>query len=66
MPNGCRSPVQLVQLLSGDRRYQDLHDIVEGIAHKVLTDTRSGGLSVRAWSLGISTPSTSRRPGFAN
>lgn len=52
MPDAWRSPAQLVQLLSGrwtlavlgelsngGRRYQDLHDAIGGIAHKVLTDT---------------------------
>lgn len=29
----------LGQLSNGGRRYQDLHDSVEGIAHKVLTET---------------------------
>lgn len=29
----------LAELANGGRRYQDLHDRVEGIAHKVLTDT---------------------------
>ena len=29
----------LTELTTGGRRYQDLHDRVEGIAHKVLTDT---------------------------
>lgn len=29
----------LAELLDGGRRYQDLHDSLEGIAHKVLTDT---------------------------
>lgn len=54
MPNdGWRSPALLVHLVSGrwtlavlaelldggGRRYQDLHDRLDGIAHKVLTDT---------------------------
>jgi len=29
----------LAELVNGGRRYQDLRDRVEGIAHKVLTDT---------------------------
>jgi DNA-binding HxlR family transcriptional regulator len=29
----------LTELSDGGRRYQDLHDSVEGIAHKVLTET---------------------------
>ncbi|HUA94432.1 MAG TPA: helix-turn-helix domain-containing protein [Acidimicrobiales bacterium] len=29
----------LAELATGSRRYQHLHDNVEGIAHKVLTDT---------------------------
>ncbi|HEY3843444.1 MAG TPA: helix-turn-helix domain-containing protein [Acidimicrobiales bacterium] len=29
----------LAQLHGGGRRYQDLHDALEGIAHKVLTET---------------------------
>jgi DNA-binding HxlR family transcriptional regulator len=29
----------LVQLHGGGRRYQDLHDALDGIAHKVLTET---------------------------
>jgi DNA-binding HxlR family transcriptional regulator len=31
--------VILEQLANGGRRYQELHDSVEGIAHKVLTET---------------------------
>ena len=27
------------ELVDGGRRYQDLHDALDGIAHKVLTDT---------------------------
>jgi len=51
-PNQWRSANRLVHLLAGrwtlavlthladgGRRYQDLHDSIEGIAHKVLTDT---------------------------
>ena len=29
----------LAELAFGGRRYQDLHDALDGIAHKVLTDT---------------------------
>ena len=29
----------LTELAGGGRRYQDLHDALDGIAHKVLTDT---------------------------
>jgi len=29
----------LRQLAAGDRRYQDLHEALDGISHKVLTDT---------------------------
>jgi len=29
----------LAELAAGGRRYQDLHDALNGIAHKVLTDT---------------------------
>jgi DNA-binding HxlR family transcriptional regulator len=29
----------LAELVDGGRRYQDLHESVEGIAHKVLTET---------------------------
>ncbi len=33
----------LGQLTAGGRRYQDLHDSIEGIAHKVLTETLRRG-----------------------
>lgn len=52
MPDEWQSAVQVVQLLSGrwnltvlaelvdcDRRYQDLHDSIEGIANRALTVT---------------------------
>ncbi len=29
----------LAELAAGDRRYQDLHGALDGISHKVLTDT---------------------------
>jgi DNA-binding HxlR family transcriptional regulator len=29
----------LAELAAGGRRYQDLHDALDGISHKVLTDT---------------------------
>jgi DNA-binding HxlR family transcriptional regulator len=29
----------LTELAAGDRRYQDLHEALDGISHKVLTDT---------------------------
>ena len=29
----------LSQLIDGGRRYQDIHDAIDGISHKVLTDT---------------------------
>jgi DNA-binding HxlR family transcriptional regulator len=29
----------LAELATGGRRYQDLHDALDGISHKVLTDT---------------------------
>jgi len=29
----------LTELIHGGRRYQDLHDAIDGISHKVLTDT---------------------------
>jgi DNA-binding HxlR family transcriptional regulator len=31
--------MMLAQLAAGGRRYQDLHDSLDGISHKVLTDT---------------------------
>lgn len=31
--------MMLAELASGGRRYQDLHEALEGISHKVLTDT---------------------------
>ena len=31
--------MMLAELASGGRRYQDLHDGLDGISHKVLTDT---------------------------
>lgn len=41
----------LAELAGGGRRYQDLHDRIDGIAHKVLTDTlrkaESDGLITR-------------------
>ncbi len=52
MSDPWRSPQKLVQLLSGrwtlsvlahlsdqGRRYQDLHDALDGVSYKVLTDT---------------------------
>lgn len=52
MPDTWQSPAQLVQLLSGrwtlavlaelgggGLRYQDLDDALDGVSHKVLTDT---------------------------
>lgn len=33
----------LGELANGGRRYQDLHDALDGIAHKVLTDTLRRG-----------------------
>jgi DNA-binding HxlR family transcriptional regulator len=36
---GRWTPAVLAELLSGCRRYQDLHDRVEGVGHKVLTET---------------------------
>jgi DNA-binding HxlR family transcriptional regulator len=29
----------LAELAAGGRRYQDVHDVLEGVSHKVLTDT---------------------------
>lgn len=57
--------VVLAELVNGGRRYQDLHDRVEGIAHKVLTDTlrraERDGLITRH--LDTSTRSTRARAG---
>ena len=52
MANGCGSSYSFVGLISGRwtlrllaeltdgaRRYQDLHHVLEGVSHKVLTDT---------------------------
>lgn len=37
--NGRWTLPALAHLTDGGRRYQDLHDALEGISHKVLTDT---------------------------
>lgn len=51
----------LAELVDGGRRYQELDDALDGVSHKVLTDT-SDGLNVTAWLCVISTLVGSTRP----
>jgi len=52
----------LAELDTADRRYQDFHDALEGISHKVLTDTlrraERDGLIVRHLDSGAIKPTT--------
>jgi DNA-binding HxlR family transcriptional regulator len=37
--SAAQRPWTLAVLVNGGRRYQDLHDVLDGVSHQVLTDT---------------------------